>query len=335
MKILFSSYVFYPSIGGIELVSSILAQEFVNLGHEVKLITQSVSQELEFSFEVIRQPKPYQLLRLVNWCDVFFHNNISLQAFWPLLLLRKPWVIAHHTWIRHPDGRLSWQEHLKFFLMRFATSISVSQAIAKHLSTPSTIIGNPYNDELFQELPEVIRDQELVFLGRLVSDKGVDLLITALGQLKNYGLTPHLTIIGTGSEESYLRELAKNQGVLNQIAFVGMKTGIELVQLLNAYQIMVVPSRWLEPFGMVALEGIACGCVVVGSEGGGLKDAIASCGVTFRNGDVKSLTEKLAELLLNPKQIATYRAKAAIHLSRHKKTAVAKAYLQVFEDAIK
>ena len=42
MKILFSSYVFYPSIGGIELVSSILAQEFVNLGHEVKLITQRI-----------------------------------------------------------------------------------------------------------------------------------------------------------------------------------------------------------------------------------------------------------------------------------------------------
>lgn len=244
-------------------------------------------------------------------------------------------VITHQTWISRLDGRLNWQDYLKHFLLRFSASISISQAIAKHLTSPSTIIGNPYRNDLFCELPEIPRNKELVFLGRLVSDKGVDLLIAALGQLKNQGLTPKLTIIGTGSEESFLLKLAEDMDVSTQVSFVGIKTGNELVELLNAHQIMVVPSRWLEPFGIVALEGIACGCVVVGSEGGGLKDAIGPCGMTFLHGNVQSLTQKIADLLLNPHQLAIYKAKADGHLSQYKKTAVAKAYLQVFKDTVK
>ena len=97
---------------------------------------------------------------------------------------------------------------------------------------------------------------------------------------------------------------------------------------------MVVPSLWDEPFGIVALEGIACGCVVIGSEGGGLKDAIGSCGVTFPNGDVQALTQILLKLLKNPDQTSIYRANAPDHLLRHQKSAIAEAYLQILETAI-
>ncbi len=336
MKILISSYKFYPDVGGIESVSSTLAHEFVSLGHEVKLITQTLATDTKcFSFEVIRQPTPQQLFSLVRWCNIFFHNNISLQSLWPLLLIRRPWIVAHQTWITRVDSSLSWRDYLKRFIIKFAICISISQVIAEHLSAPSTIIGNPYRDDLFYEVHEISRNKELVFLGRLVSDKGVALLIAALGQLQTQGLFPKLTIIGTGPEEDFLRSLARDVGVFNQINFVGTKIGSELVQLLNMHQIMVIPSRWSEPFGIVALEGIACGCVVVGSEGGGLKDAIGPCGVTFPNGDLQALTQKLAELLLNPYRLATYKIKADAHLARYKKAAVAKAYLQVFEDVTK
>ncbi len=50
----------------------------------------------------------------------------------------------------------------------------------------------------------------------------------------------------------------------------------------------------------MALEGIACGCVVVGSEGGGLKDAIGPCGDTFRNGDAADLARVLGHRLRHP-----------------------------------
>ncbi len=336
MKILISSHSFYPSIGGIESSSLMLATEFVALGHQVNLITQTPSEQVNnFPFELTRQPKPRLLLDLVHWCDVFFHNNISLQTSWPLLLIHKPWVIAHHTWITRTDGSLGWQDIFKKSLTRFATNISISKAIGEHLSSPSVIIGNPYLDRLFYEIPNSDRHIELVYLGRLVSDKGVDILFQALQILKQWNLTPKLTVIGAGEEFANLQLLVQSLEIENQVSFVGVKTGLELNQLLNAHQIMVVPSRWAEPFSIVALEAIACGCVVVGSEDGGLKDAIGPCGVTFPNGDAHALAKKLADLLLDQNRLESFRREAKEHLSNHQSRSVALKYLKVIQEQVK
>ncbi len=335
MKLLIYSPLFYPSVGGTETVVSILADEFIHQGHEVKLVSQTPANDSKlFPFEVIRRPNPQQLLKLIRWCDVYFQPNISLKGIWPLFINPKPWVISHNCWYTRPDGSLGWQDYLKQFMVRFATGISVSQAVADHLSTLSTVIPNPYREDIFYEMPEISRDTELVFLGRLVSDKGVDLLLDALANLKQMGLIPRLTIIGSGPEDPKLRHQVQQLDIVEQVKFAGVSVEKALSQLLNAHKILVVPSRWQEPFGIVALEGIACGCVVVGSEGGGLKEAIASCGVTFPNGDVNALTQRLFDLLTVPEKLAFHRSNAESHLARHKKAAVAKAYLQVLEEAI-
>lgn len=343
VKILISSRQFYPSIGGSETNAEVLAREFMRVGHMVKVVTQTpgnhiAADGLEFPFNVIRQSSPTKLLKLVNWCDVYFHNGVILRDAWPLLIYRKPWIIRHQTWIQFPNeiaGKFTgWKIYLKHLLVRFSISISISKSIAAHLQHPSTIIPNPYRDDLFRVIPEVSKTKELVFLGRLVSDKGVELLIEALAGLKLYGLMPQLTIIGSGSEELKLRQKTSDLGIIEQVTFVGSKIEEDLVRILNEHQIIVIPSLWDEPFGIVALEGIACGCVVIGSEGGGLKDAIGPCGVTFPNADVKALREKLVDLLTNPNKLAIYRAKMDSHLLRHKKSEVAKVYLQVIEASV-
>lgn len=335
MKVLVYSPFFYPSIGGLETVVSILAHEFVFQGHEVKLVSQIPATDTKFfPFEVIRKPSLQKLKELTCWCDIYFQPNISLKGIWPLFIHPKPWVVSHNGWYTRVDGSFGWQDYLKHFAIRFATGISVSRAVADHVSTPSTVIPNPYQEDIFFEIPETTRDTELVFLGRLVSDKGVDLLLAALAHLKRLGLTPNLTIVGQGPEEPKLQQQVKELEMTNQVSFVGTKIEQDLAHLLNGHQIMVVPSRWQEPFGVVALEGIACGCVVVGSEGGGLKEAIGPCGVTFPNGDVQALTDVLAKLLTHPEARSQYRAMAQSHLAKHQKAEVAKAYLQVFERAL-
>ncbi|HVG22482.1 MAG TPA: glycosyltransferase family 4 protein [Blastocatellia bacterium] len=336
MKILIYSPAFHPSVGGLETLVAILAQEFVRQGHEARLVSQVPAADSKtFSFEVIRRPGPRSLLSLTRWCEVFFQPHMSLKGAWPLLLKRRPWVVAHNAWYTRPDGGLALQDRLKHFAARFATGISVSHAVAAHVSTPSKVIPNTYREDIFYARPEISRDKDLVFLGRLVSSKGADLLLEALAHLKNRGLSPALTVVGGGPEEGNLRRLSKELGVAGQVEFVGVKSGEELSGILNAHKILVVPSRWQEPFGIVALEGIACGCVIVGSEGGGLKDAIGPCGVTFPNEDVGGLARALADLLVAPDRLAAFRANAESHLSRHKTEDVAKAYLQVFESAIR
>jgi glycosyltransferase involved in cell wall biosynthesis len=336
MKILVYSPAFLPNVGGLELNTAHLAEGISRAGHEVVVVTTTAGgkDEEALPYRVVRRPSPRELLRWTRWCDVFYQANVSLRGFWPLLLVRRPWVVSHHSWYCQGDGRITWRDRLKRRLLRFSSaSISVSQAVADDLTISSVVIPNSYRDELFRRLPGVERSEDLVFLGRLVSDKGVDLLLDALALLAKEGLRPRLTVIGGGPEGPALREQAARLGLAGQVGFLGIRTGEALVEILNRHRIMVVPSRYDEPFGIVALEGIACGCVVVGSEGGGLKQAIGPCGDTFRNGDVEDLARVLGHRLRQPELDAECLEQAAAHLARHGSGLVLAAYLREIEGA--
>jgi glycosyltransferase involved in cell wall biosynthesis len=335
MKILIYSPAFLPWIGGLELNTAELAGGLVRLGQEVTLVTRTPADEPDrFPFRVVRDPSPWELLRWTRWCDVFLQQNVSLRGLWPLLLVGRPWVAVHHSWYCRTDGRIAWQDRLKRALVRrAAASISVSQAVADDLAPPSVIIGNPYRDDVFRLLPGSARSGDLAFLGRLVSDKGGDVLLDALALLAARGLRPRLTVIGDGPERRPLAAQAERLGLAAQVEFTGIVRNGALAALLNRHRILVVPSRYNEPFGIVALEGIACGCLVVGSEGGGLKEAIGPCGYTFRNGDAAALAGLLERLLRDPAAAAEALAAAPAHLARHTGEVVVRAYLREIERA--
>jgi glycosyltransferase involved in cell wall biosynthesis len=335
MKLLLYSPAFLPLVGGLEINTANLAGELVRLGQEVVVVTRTPADGPDgLPFRVVRDPSWYEIVRQVRWCDVFIQQNVSLRGLWPLLLVRRPWVVSHHSWYCRPDGRIAWQDRLKRWLLRFAAgSIAVSRAIAADLRTPAEVIPNAYRHDLFRRLPGIERGRDLVFVGRLVSDKGVDLLLDALALLAERGLYPRLTLVGDGPERPALAEQASRLGLAERIDFAGTQTGDELVRTLNEHRILVIPSRYDEPFGIVALEGIACGCVVVGSAGGGLKEAIGTCGFTFRNGDTAGLANHLEPLLLDTAAGAECLAGAAEHLARHCTERVARAYLRIFEEA--
>lgn len=337
-RILLVSYAYAPGVGGIETVSRLLVAEFVRAGHEVTVLTWTPAGDGVGGREngpcvVIRHPGALALLRWTAWADVVFHNNISLTAAWPLALVRRPWVVAHHTWIARPDGTVSWRDRLKLALTRKAVNISISAAIAAQLGCASTVVPNPYEDTRFIVLPGIPRDRDLVFLGRLVSDKGADVLIAALSLLRAEGITPTCTVIGSGPEDARLRAQALAAGLGAQIEFAGVLREQALVAGLNRHRILVVPSRWREPFGLVALEGIACGCVAVVSADGGLVDAAGPCGRSVPNDDAPALARCLRNLLTEPTEIAYLRAGADAHLARHASSAVAQRYLEIIAGA--
>lgn len=331
MKILFSSYAFRPSIGGIETVSEILAKEFVAAGHQVELITETPGDVYgERHYRVNRCPSVKKLLALLRWSDLFFQNNISLRSLLPALLLKKRSILVHQTWIRNTRGEIGWNGRLKRTLLGRVTNVAISEAIARDIGAKSVIIPNPYRDDLFRIIPDAARDKTLVFVGRLVSDKGVDPLLRVLADLRREGLTPDLTVVGTGPELENLSALARELNLQDQVFFAGKKTGEELVRLLNRHRVMVIPSLWAEPFGVVALEGIACGCAVIGSEDGGLKEAIGPCGITFENENERSLADALKRLLSH-EGLTSFRRAASRHLERFQAREIARQYLQLME----
>jgi glycogen(starch) synthase len=333
MRILIYAYAFLPHLGGIETSADALARGFTALGHEVRLVTRTPNLDADaFPYRVYRRPGFFQMLRLVCWCQAVLHNHISLRAALPMLFCWRRWVIAHQTGLRRADGSLGALNCLKRALLPFARSVAISQAIAEDLPKVAAIIPNPYADHVFRDLHPASRPFDLAFLGRLVSDKGCGLLLEAIAKLGiEKGLYPRLLIIGRGPEEQILRTQASFLGLADSVEFAGPLSGEALVRRLNEARILVVPSLWNEPFGIVALEGIACGLAVVGSAGGGLPEAIGPCGLTFPNGDVPVLTARLAELLREPSRIAQLLAAAPAHLARHDPAAAAAAYLAVMD----
>jgi len=335
VKILFCSHLFPPSVGGLETVSRILAEQFSGMGLNVTVVTTTPGTDVPVgSYRVVRGPSIRTLRQLGKESDIIFQNNISLQTLIPLLSLRKPVVIAHQTWIRRTDGGMGWQDYLKRALIKQYRNIAISRAIAESLPVPSVVVGNLFEPAEFSIHQDAERTRDIVFMGRLVSDKGCDLLLRALGLLRRQGLTPSLTVIGSGPEMEALKTLAAEMSIEDQVVFTGnLQEGRGRV--VAQHRIMAIPSRWAEPFGIVALEGIAAGCAVVASSAGGLPEAVGPCGLLFPNGDAHALAALLQDLLTSPRIAETSRLERMAHLERSDPAVVARKYIAVFEQALR
>ena len=337
LKILFLSHKFYPDIGGIEVNSEILANYFSGFGAEVHLVTWTADKNKKtYPFKVIRNPNIFNLLKEHKWADVVFENNPSLRLSWPVCITQKKHVIAVRTWINRPDGSVDFQDILKLKWLRNANAvIAISQEVKKATFSKSIVIGNPFRDNLFREINKN-KDRDFVFLGRLVSDKGADMAINLLKMLnaeRNNGcehLT--LTIIGDGPERNYLEKMVHEFSLNGLVHFTGYLGGETLVKCLNRHKYLLVPSRWREPFGNIALEGMACGCLPIVSDGGGLPDAVGNAGVVFERNNIASLYEKVKDVLENPILELGLRNNFANHLKAHTSRVISKQYFELIKD---
>lgn len=302
MRVLIGSPAFPPSLGGLERVVEQLAGGLSARGHLVTVVTRTASVRPDrYPFRVVRSPGPFARLRLVRDSDVFLQANVALKDLWPLLLVRRPWVVSHHGLYGGSTLRSRLAARLKVALARRATArIAVSRFLAAHLDEHAEVIPNPYRDDLFRRTPDARRDRDLVFAGRLVSDKGCATLVSALAKLDDLPLRPTLTIVGEGPEREALAGLVRRLGLEDRVELTGRLDGEELARMLGRHRVLVVPSLVEEGFGIVALEGIACGCRVVGSAVGGLPEAIGPCGRTFPPGDDDALAAVLREVLEQP-----------------------------------
>lgn len=333
MKILLLSHSFYPNIGGIETVSMILAEQFVLAGHSVCVLTRTAAHDTEnFQFEIIRSPSVKQIFECIYRADVLLENNLCLSLSWPALLFSKPTVIALHTWISRPDGSLSFIDRLKKLKLYTSSDVVVVSGVLKNsINVSSVIIHNPFKGDT-GDLSESGEPQyDFVYLGRLVSDKGVDLAIDAIAKLLSENIKCTLTIIGDGPEMDTLKQRVADHNILLKVFFKGNLVGKRLFSELRNHKYLLVPSRWREPFGIVALEGLACGCIPIVADGGGLPDAVGNAGLVFRRGDLNDLINKM-KLILNDKKLNSLLKEAAFnHISKHEPELIAKRYLDVLQ----
>lgn len=138
----------------------------------------------------------------------------------------------------------------------------------------------------------------VLFVGRLIRKKGVDILIEAVGKLRNRW-AGQLIVVGDGPEQQLLIELTARLGLTDRVWFVGFRQPRELPQWYCGCDLFVLPSR-SEPWGVVVMEALACGIpVVVTDRVGCYPDVIPNkrVGRVVPAEDVAALAEAIAEML--------------------------------------
>ncbi|TKB98616.1 glycosyltransferase family 4 protein [Pedobacter cryophilus] len=333
MKILIFSPSFLPVLGGLENMMDFLARGLSELGVEVIVITlvgnKPIADNIETTpYKTVRNPSIFQFYNYYKECDAYLNFNISLKGLWPLFFKRKPFFVSHQITYTNIDGSIDLLERIKRYIAKFSINIYCSEFVKDSLNfNKGCVIGNCYNDHLFKNLSKQ-REFDIVFVGRLVSDKGVDTLVNALHLLKkNDHLCPSLTIIGTGPELENLKNIVFSLNLNHQIIFSGKHIGQSLVNLLNQHKLMVVPSKWKEPFGIVALEGLACGCDLMVSQNGGLIEASGKQSLNFQNGDIESLYFQL-KTYFTSKNTLFDKSSVETHLKSHSILSTSKKYLE-------
>lgn len=338
MRILIYTPSFAPRIGGIETVSEMLAEAFVAAGHEVRVLCQTpVDRTEQHPFQVVRRPGFIETLRCWRWAQVVMHMNVSLKGLLPFLFVPRPWVATHHGWYSWPEAPPNLNARIKIATARWLAraNIAVSDAVRQYLGFACEVVPNPHDGRFFHFMPDVTRDRDFLFVGRMVSDKAPELLLQAMGRLAEQGLRPSATFTGGGPEEQPLREMVRRMGLDTQVVFTGTKQRTELARVMNAHHIMVVPSRIREGFGIVALEGVACGCVLVAADAGGLAEAAGRCGLLFQRESADDLARVLASLLRDSNLMAKLQDARKEHLIRHSLPVVASQYLEIIQASLR
>ncbi|HLK15500.1 MAG TPA: glycosyltransferase family 4 protein [Fimbriimonadaceae bacterium] len=337
MNILICSHSFSPNVGGLETVGKLLAAEFQKAGHEVRVCTRTPpgSQADDLGLVVARNPSKAEFREQADWAEIVLQNNISLPWAIPLIRWRVPWVCGNHDWPRSDRGKLDLRGHLKLRIAQLASAqTAVSRALAGQLRGKPIIVGNPYDDTFFRVLPDAQRDRDLFFLGRLFDGKGVDTLLRAVKALKAERPSITLTIVGRGPEAEELKALTAQLGLEENVTFRGALFGGELIQEMNRHTLCVVPSRLRESFGIVALEAMACGMVAIGSDLGGVPEAIGEGGPVFPVDDVSALTGIIRELLDSTAALDSQRERQKRHLAQFTAAKIAANYLEIFRKVL-
>ena len=135
------------------------------------------------------------------------------------------------------------------------------------------------------------------YVGRLVEEKGVDLLLRAAAQLQGEWM---IRILGSGPLRGSLQDLAAQLEIASRVEFLPPISSTNIPQFMHGLDVLVLPSRtranWKEQFGRVLVEAMACGVPVLGSDSGEIPFVIADAGLVFPEDDAGALRDGLRRL---------------------------------------
>lgn len=141
---------------------------------------------------------------------------------------------------------------------------------------------------------------QITYVGRLVVEKGVSILLDAANELKKMQIPFRLSVIGDGPERHKLERQVQSAGLADCISFYGYLTGRSLDEAVRSARVLVMPSRCEETAGLAAIEHMMRGGVVVAARIGGLAEVVGDGGITFEPMDPIALAQSLRRIAEDP-----------------------------------
>jgi glycogen synthase len=288
-------------------------------------------------FRVLRRPTLAHLRQMIRSSDIIHVAGPALSPLLLGLLARKPVVIEHHGFQTIcPTGQLliepsgtpcpghfmagrhleclrcrsnkNWLASWKLWLLTFVRRYLCSRVAANVMPTEwlSGLIHLPNAVSIPHGIETLNHDSKsshssgpprIIFQGRLVTTKGLPVLLEAASILRSENRAFELLVIGDGPERIAIEELAKKLQLSLCVHFMGRIASADIDSAFAGASIVVVPSLGGEVFGLVLAENMSRGLPVVASNVGCFAEVLGDAGLTFRVGDAKDLARQVARLL--------------------------------------
>jgi glycogen synthase len=268
----------------------------------------------------------------------------------------RPWLVTvhatefgrHQGWVQnHPQSHIHAAE--RAMVRRADHVITCSRYMRVHVANvfgvrPSEITAIPNGidpldiEPVAPDLPALrlkyaAPDELLVLLvGRLVYEKGFHLALDALAPVVRRLGGVRFVVAGTGTAESELKRQARRLGLTGHGRFLGWVGDDMLHSLYRVSDLCIVPSIY-EPFGLVALEAMASGCLCVVADTGGLREVVpvdGTVGLRFPSRDATALRAVLERVLTDDAARRQLVAEAREHVLRFDWTEVARRTAEIY-----
>jgi len=311
-------------------------------------------------FNHFMEKKAANVSHLVKFDLVHIHDWLTAQVGISLKHhLRKPMVLTVHSTehgrsgLNNPDSYtidgIEWWATYEASRV-IVTSEFMKREVCGHFRLPQgkvEVIPNAIEVTKFSisvdresvRLRYGVRHNEKLVLsvGRLVPQKGIEYFIQAIPLIVGKHPDTKFIIVGDGWMRNHLEELSRSTGCRQRIRFTGFIPDSELRELMMSSDVLVVPSVY-EPFGIVALEGMAAGVPVVASQVGGLAEIIEHdrTGVFVYPRSPESIAWGVDYVLSNPDHSKWLARNAWENVRRvYSWEAAAKRTIKIYEEVVK
>jgi len=205
------------------------------------------------------------------------------------------WLLAYESWKVICNSQYMWNE------VKYVFQLPEDKLVVINNGVEINKFEGIERDYTFRRNYALDNEKIIFFVGRLVQEKGVQVIIDAMPKIISKYNDVKIVIAGKGPQMDYLRHKAYEMGVAHKIYFTGYLDDDNLKKLYKCADVAVFPSLY-EPFGIVALEGMVANVPIVVTDTCGLGEIVEHGidGMKAFTGNANSLADCIIELLYNP-----------------------------------